>query len=329
MLSDTKKVIDNYKELAPFPDVKPNSMKKAWKRVNWEPQNIRDLRDRISTNIVMLNAFSGRAVQSSVARLMQHDERRQIGAILEWLSSVNYATQQSDCLSRRQLGTGKWLLESMEFQKLVKEPKQTLFCQGIPGAGKTILTSIVIDHLDTAYGNDENVALAYIYFNFRRSHEQRMEDVLAGLLKQLVQGQSSLPDPVKVLYNQCYSSGRRPKLSELSKALRNVISRYSKVFIVVDALDEFWSTDMSHDLFLSEIFDLQTRFNIGFFATARPIPEIMTRFRGLSSLEITASHQDVKKYIQGNIYRLPRFVRRNSKLQEDIVQVITGVVDGM
>ncbi|GAD91457.1 hypothetical protein PVAR5_0027 [Paecilomyces variotii No. 5] len=140
----------------------------------------------------MLNAFNGRAVQSNVANLMQRDEHRQARAILEWLSSVNYATQQSDCLSRRQLGTGKWLLESIEFQKFLKEPKQTLFCQGIPGAGKTMLTSIVVDHLDTTYGNDENISLAYIYFNFRRSHEQRMEDMLAGLLKQLVQGQSSL-----------------------------------------------------------------------------------------------------------------------------------------
>ncbi|KAJ4855375.1 ankyrin repeats (3 copies) domain-containing protein [Trichoderma breve] len=62
--------------------------------------------------------------------------------ILEWLTPVNYGLQQSDCFQRRHPGTGQWLLNSAEYQEWLHTSQQTLFCQGIPGSGKTILTSM-------------------------------------------------------------------------------------------------------------------------------------------------------------------------------------------
>jgi hypothetical protein len=64
--------------------------------------------------------------------------------ILMWLTTTDYSAQQSDFLSRRQEGTGQWLLDSNQFQMWRDGEIQTLFCQGMPGAGKTIMTSIVI-----------------------------------------------------------------------------------------------------------------------------------------------------------------------------------------
>lgn len=261
-------------------------MKRTWKRLKWEPEDIRNLRDRISSNIALLNAFNGCITQGHVAKLVQHQEDQDTQTILDWLTPVNYAIQQSDHLMRREPGTGQWLLESLKFQNWLTKPKQTLFCPGIPGAGKTILASIIMDYLDTTCANDLNIGLAYVYFNFRRSYEQRLEDTLSSLLKQLVQGQASLLDPVKVLYDQHRDRGKQPSLSELSKALQTVINRYVKVFFVFDALDECQSKDGSRDQFLSEIFHIQTRFNVSFLATSRFLPEITMRFEGLPSLEI-------------------------------------------
>jgi hypothetical protein len=76
----------------------------------------------------------------------QHNQEHQ--AILDWLTSIDYSSQQSDFIGRRQAGTGEWLLKSNEFQGWVNQNKQTLFCPGIPGAGKTIATSIVVNHLE-------------------------------------------------------------------------------------------------------------------------------------------------------------------------------------
>src|SRR5262245_27913083 len=105
--------------------------------------------------------------------------------VLNWFSSIDFASQQNDHLKRRQLGTGQWLLDSPKFQTWLKTLGKTLFCPGIPGAGKTIITAIVVDHLLQRYQDEPTVGVAYIYFNFQRNDEQKLDDLLAALLKQL------------------------------------------------------------------------------------------------------------------------------------------------
>jgi hypothetical protein len=83
--------------------------------------------------------------------------------ILMWLTRADYGAQQSELLSWRQEGTGRWLLDSNKFQMWRDGDIQTLFCQGMPGAGKTIMTSIVIDYLCTKYQADTSIGIAYLY----------------------------------------------------------------------------------------------------------------------------------------------------------------------
>ena len=109
---------------------------------------------------------------------------------------------------------------------------QTLFCPGIPGAGKTILASIVIDELCKMYNNDIKIGIAYIYCNFRRQDEQTADALLANLLKQLARGQSDLPASVRDLHDQHDAKRTRPSLDEISRALQSVAAMYSKIFIV-------------------------------------------------------------------------------------------------
>lgn len=142
-----------------------------------------------------------------------YEERK---AIFDWLTPIDYAAQQNDFISRRQEGTGQWLLESAEFRTWGETDKQTLFCPGIPGAGKTILASIMIEKLSTRFHNNKSVGIAYIYCNFRRKDVQKEQDLLASLLKQLSQKQSPLPDSVKSLYNKHKERRTRPSLDEIS-----------------------------------------------------------------------------------------------------------------
>jgi hypothetical protein len=121
--------------------------------------------------------------------------------ILDWLTPVDYGPQQSNYFKRRQRGTGQWLLDSAKYQTWLNIGKQTLFCPGIPGAGKTIPTSIIVDDLIAGFQNNPTVSIVYIYCNFQRKDKQKIDDLLTSLLKQLPQGQSSLPDSVKDLYD--------------------------------------------------------------------------------------------------------------------------------
>ena len=249
--------------------------------------------------------------------------------VLEWITPVDYGRQHSDFLRRRQPGTGQWLLDSAEYQDWLKTSEQILFCPGIPGAGKTILTSIVVNDLTTSFQNDSSIGIAYLYCNFRRQDEQKVDDLVASLLKQLSQERSSLPDSVKDLYNRHKAKQTRPSLEEISRALHSVVAMYSRVFIVVDALDECQVSDGCRTKFLTEIFNLQNRYGTNTLATSRFIPEIVDLFKGTVSLEIRASSEDVERYLEGHIGQLPSFVQQNRQLQEDIKIGISDAVDGM
>jgi len=284
---------------------------------------------------VVLNLFSqiSLATKDGVDRLHERQDNRERReehqAILDWLTSIDYAPQQHDFFSRRQEGTGEWLLRSTEFQEWINHNKQTLFCPGIPGAGKTMLASIIIDYLGDKFQNDGNIGIAYAYCNFRRQREQTPLKLLTSLLKQLVQGKQSIPEDVRDLYESHRRKGKRASLDEIVRLLYSVLAGCSKSFILIDALDECQAVNRSREKLLTALFDLQDKTGAHVFATSRFNPDVVKKFEGTLTLEIRATVQDVRKYLDGQISRLPSFASRNLGLQEEIKTQITKAVDGM
>lgn len=249
-------------------------------------------------------------------------------AVLDWVTTVDYSSQQSDFIGRRQSGTGKWLLDSAEYQQWIEAAKQTLFCPGIPGAGKTILTSIVVDDLHSRFRDDVQAGIAYLYCNFRRQADQKVEDLLSNLIRQLSQDQSSLPECLRILYDK-HKGRTRPSLDELCRALQTVANLFSRIFIVVDGLDECQPSDGSRSKFLTELFALQSKIGTNIFATSRFIQDVTERFKDKVLLEIRAHPGDVQRYIEANMAHMPLCIARSPDLQNEIITKIVQAVDGM
>ena len=247
--------------------------------------------------------------------------------IADWLTPIDYGPQQSDYIKRRQPGTGQWLLHSNEFQNWLIESRQTLFCPGIPGAGKTLITAIVVEKLFTKFRNDTSIGIAFLYCNYNKRDEQKIEDLLSSLLKQLIQEQSSVPKSVEDLYDQFKGKRMRPSFDEISRVLHLVTTAYSRVFIIVDALDECQPADGCRARLLSEIFSLQAKCDVSIFATSRPLPEIKQKFEKSTLLEIRARDEDVRKYLDDRISESESHVL--DKYREQIKIGITKAVDGM
>lgn len=205
-----------------------------------------------------------------------------------------------------------------------------MFCPGIPGAGKTILTSIVIDNLHRKFDKTD-VGVCYVYCNFRRQAEQGITDLLASLLKQLAENQPVLPEGVMDLYTRHKARRTRPSMDEVRQALHSLTVNMSstRLFIVIDALDECHASNGSRLRFLEAVFQVQATSGANVFATSRNIPEITDMFQKCISLEIYASDHDVRRYLDGHMDRLPSFVRRNRELQEEVKTGIVVAVKGM
>ncbi|RFU32928.1 hypothetical protein B7463_g3428, partial [Scytalidium lignicola] len=267
------------------------------------------LNNMISIDTAVLGATAYRAIQEGrrehhAARHEQQEaimeqrkwhESEASQRILTWLTPVEYGPQQSDLLGRRQAGTGEWLLNTHGFQDWFNGHRQTLFCPGMPGTGKTIMTSVVVDYLSTKYGHAVDIGIAYVYCNFRRTHEQKPANILASFLKQLFLRLPNIPDSVTRLYNYHKDRGTRPSLDEICKELHAVTKTATNIF-----------------------------------ATSRFLPEITNDFVGKSiSLEICASGEDTRKFLDGQMKRLPSFVLRNVNLQEEIKTEIVNAAQGM
>lgn len=277
----------------------------------------------------MIHSNLSQATKNGVDQLSKHHGDQERRKIEDWLFASDFAAQQSDFNNRRQEGTGQWLINSNEFKNWLDGTEKTLFCSGIPGAGKTILTSLVIDELWKRFQANIDVGIAHLYCSYKTQEDQKFGVLVASLLKQLVRRLPILPDNIANLYKHHIKGGTRPLDDEITTALHLVAGSYSRTFFVIDALDECISSDGTRNRLLDEIFKCQSDSTAAFFATSRLIPEITSSFEGRTSISIRASDDDVRMYLDNHITQLPKFVLRDQALQVAIKVEIIKASDGM
>ncbi|KAJ7581603.1 hypothetical protein C8J56DRAFT_759141, partial [Mycena floridula] len=247
--------------------------------------------------------------------------------ILNWLSGLNFESTQRDTFAKHADETGNWFLTHEKFLDWKNGKSKLLWCPGKPGVGKTVLSSIIVEHLlSSTAGSD--IAVAYIYCDYTQQKDQTSIQLLGSILKQLVQRHRSLSDPLMTLYEQCSSRHAIPTVAELIAAIAIVITTYSRVYLVVDALDE--CSERGQRIFSSTDPNCGLRSLLGklhLLITSRDIPCISDELIGQPSLEIEAHTEDLAAYIKDRIAhsdKLLNLVRSDPPLElEIIIQVIS------
>ena len=185
----------------------------------------------------------------------------------------------------------------------------------------------MIAHIQAVF-TGVDVAVSCIYCDYKNQADQLVSGLIACLLKQFVQDRPAISDHVKSLYSHHFVRNTRPTPKEVIQALRSEIGTYSKVFIVVDALDECLEGNQ-RDL-ITELGSLSS--NVNLLVTSRPLPLIQQLFQQARCLNIYANDDDVRKYIKGRIpreHRLSRIVGTDRTLKESIVNKIASNIAGM
>ena len=249
--------------------------------------------------------------------------------MIKWLAATDYTSQQFDLIKRKQAGTGDSVFNSPEYQAWLQVDGQTLFCHGAPGVGKSILTSMVVEDLARHFKNDKSVGVAYIYCNSHGKKEQEAHELLKSILLQLVQQLTVLPDFVQSLYAKCKNERlREPTVEEISDSLLSTAADYSRIFILINGIDECQASSVQWTTLLTKVFALRDSKNANVFITSRTIPKITEKFAKSTTIEIRASSQDVAKYLDGRMECLPQFVKDHPGLQDEIKSVIVEASDG-
>ncbi|KAL8963127.1 MAG: hypothetical protein Q9193_000562 [Seirophora villosa] len=265
-------------------------------------------------------------IRSDIDRLKTDKESRWRKEVLEWLSPLNFFKTQQDTFARREEGTGQWFIDSPEFQEWLSGINRTLCCPGIPGAGKSILASVVIDFLRARYTDQESVGVAAIYCNFKERGSQNPENLLAGCCAQIIQ--QELPETLLQVHSKHNAKNTRPTWEEMVEILESTVGGLDTAYLVVDALDEL-SDDVRNIL---------VRFlrapppNIRLLVTTRHKVEITSEFNTFSMVQIRANLDDLKLYVKSRITssrKLSGYIVGDASLERDICDGVLSKADGM
>lgn len=336
LLTELNGKVDRYRGIGVPSTSATQRLKKTWKRLRMEPGDIQEIRAQISSNTVQLNTFRGTVSSQTTAStnkkvdcLIERSDQQERLEILKWIGTVDHGSQQREAADRHEQGTGQWLLDSDECQRWINTKGEVLFCPGLPGAGKTVLTSVVIDHLLERFSDRNATGIAYHYCHFKRQDKEDASIILSSILKQLVQGRGDIPDSLSLLYKKHKEQSTKPSFDEICSTLQSVAPLHSRVFIFIDGLDECLESDGTRGRLLTQLFHLQNIHGANIFATSRFIPDITKRLEGSSVVEVLARDTDVRKYLVHEMPRLGDFVMRDPKLQDEICSRILQSMGGM
>jgi ankyrin repeat protein len=272
-------------------------------------------------------------IQDDTSSIRKDLSSQQIAELLDWISPMDVAAQLQENWKRYHVRTGTWFLESPQFKDWVKTPGTTLFCPGHPGTGKTIMSTLVIDHLlRTTDGPDTSVA--YVFLNAKSKGGQNADALLLCILKQILSAAQSGPtaDCIKRLQRSREKHKSRPVVlaqHEIIEELRLLCSDTSNIYIVVDGLDE--SDDSTITSLIRAINSLKgdEPRRIHFMATSRPIPTIRAKFEDMPFIEVRAKEEDVTTYLKAQIPHMSNCVRKDKHVQEQIIHGIVNVAKGV
>ncbi|KAI9778287.1 MAG: hypothetical protein M1816_004154 [Peltula sp. TS41687] len=164
-----------------------------------------DLIERLKTSVTMVTsqttltiAQKRRGESQPVTKIVIED---QLIEILNWLSPLN--SRQTQERFTRALETGDWFFHNEEFEIWHSGDEPCLWCYGIPGAGKSVLASTVVDKLRRrCVEGNENIALLAAFCSFDSSDSQSVDYIICSLLKQVIQQTSHVPKQLNELFRE-------------------------------------------------------------------------------------------------------------------------------
>ena len=158
--------------------------------------------------------------------------------IRRWLSSPDPSINYQKALKLRQSDTGLWLLESEVYSKWKRNGLSFVWLHGIPGCGKTILSSTVIQDVLHYYADDPGKVVAYFFFDFTDVEKQKPELMVRSLISQLSEQCIKMPLALEALYLFLDKGNRQPSLDALMNVLQQMLQEFPQSYLILDALDE-------------------------------------------------------------------------------------------
>lgn len=273
-------------------------------------------------------------INKNVETLIQDNQSQKISA---WLCPPDPSTNYNKALDQRHLGSGQWFLNSVAYLNWKTEKNSFLWLHGIPGCGKTILSSAIVEDLEE---KDASQKPLYFYFDFNNTSKQSFEKAVRSLITQLYGKRGDVRRHLDLLYSSCEDGIRQPSIDQLRNTFQDMVQVAGEVWIILDALDEC-QTRVGHSAegLLSWIESIrssqQTNFHI--LATSRPEQEIQStikkwaREQDIIPIQSDLVAEDIRAYVHTKVREHDDLSRWQSRpdVQDQIESALTQKAHGM
>jgi hypothetical protein len=258
--------------------------------------------------------------------------------IIRWLGAPDTSSNLNKALKTRHPGSGQRLLQGEPYQQWKSQPRSFLWLHGIPGCGKTVLTSSVIEDLQGSQSPRPSQTLLYFYFDFTDNQKQSFENTLRSLIFQTYHQNDNAKRHLDSLYSSAYRGGQeQPSFESLQKTFTGMIGNLEEVWIVLDALDECtprgellaWLRSINQD------FSVQVKMHL--LVTSRPEQDIESAIKRYASGEQIIPirddllEADIRNYVQARVREhesLSRW-RGHREIQDNIEASLLEKANGM
>lgn len=230
----------------------------------------------------------------------------------------------------RHPGTCTWILDIPEFDVWMNSSPndivtRMLWLTGVPGAGKTVLSSFVIDRCSKVSSTEPSSRILFFFFKNSDSDKNSVLALTRSLLFQLY---SLFPTKLSTdLISSRDDSGKEKALSD--QGLWDIFVKHAKhlanLTIILDALDE--CNDV--DLLLRRMVPFLQCCHAKLFVASRREKNITLAFEDYPRILI--GHEDIevdiRSYVTAEIEKIPRF--QGKSVQRRMINALASGHDGM
>lgn len=203
-------------------------------------EDVDEMRSYLSFALDVLQLQDRRTLQDDLAEaksVIELIRTTQIsGAIRDWLRAPDVSVNHNAARAKRHPGTGMWFIQGPHFSRWITQPSVFLWLHGFAGCGKTVLCSTAVEYAYRQRGRESHIGVACFYFTFNDESKQDASAMLRALILQLADQLADGHSVLQHLYD-AYKSSTPPPLTFLDY-LRQLIKKFDRVYLLIDALDE-------------------------------------------------------------------------------------------
>jgi Cdc6-like AAA superfamily ATPase len=260
-------------------------------------------------------------------------DARQRWEIYNWVELTNPTAIHQRACKNHEKNTCQWIHRVEQWNDWLSRKRRMIWLHGIPGAGKTVLASYLIEQTiaHCQHQSSNRVECLYYYCSFTHGQsEQRNETFpfLRWIVSQLCRRSEDIPCAIIDLHRH----NNIMSLEVLKEALGKLLEGLDVLYIVLDGVDE----SSPRDTLLELIQDLATQqifAKIQLLVTSRRYGDIEAVLRPLADPSLPMSNdivdEDIRSFVDATMQRDQRFKQWPEALLKDISSALVKGAQGM